>query len=337
VSDGLVVAGHVATRRPANSCRSPLPLNRQLSTTPCPGLAAASWGASAQPPPLGTPPQRCPCSALARRACDREAAAEGHLSELSGIGGKAPGAADRAGPAAALRDLAGAEPEQLADGPWRCTGEQHRRRSPPAWLAQAGCSSLGTAALRLEASPGPGRPEGGPPGLLLLTTSKSDPRWPATTSLHGFLRIKRQADGSCRPQTEGSSNRLPVLRGCMEHGGKPGSWQGCAVLLEYASAGPLLHYGETETVSLCRGCAHAAGGSGAEVQPLRGRMIDLPQKRSARHWLIAVSRLRPSRRWQLAGLPLGQKAWTLGPAACSWWRQCAAMAATPVAAAVTTC
>ncbi|MCT0202951.1 TM0106 family RecB-like putative nuclease [Synechococcus sp. CS-602] len=303
VSHGLVVAGHGRHQE-----REQLPLtaalNRQLDDA-LPRLAAEL--ASAQPPPLVNDRRKCVLCSW-RGACDREAAAEGHLSEVSGIGGKRRELLIELG-LQRLSDLAGAEPEQLADA-LEVHGEQHREIAAQL-VAQARVQQQGTP-VRLEASPALADLERAPGLLLYDIESDPDAR---DDFLHGFLRIKRQADGSWPTTTEGSQY-LPVL-GLHEHG-EARLWQRLRLLLDRHPGWPLLHYGETESVSLCR-LAQRQGEAEREVQALRGRMIDL-HKRVRRHWLMPVSSygLKAVASW--LGFRWGQKG-VDGARCLLWWRQ----------------
>jgi len=107
--------------------------------------------------------------------------------------------------------------------------------------------------------------------------------------------------------TEGSQY-LPVL-GAQKNTAKPGS-QRLRLLASSPSGWPLLHYGETNSVSLAAG--PAAGEAEREVQGAARPMIDL-HKRVRRQLADGrVSSLRPSRRlascWASAGARRGDGA-----------------------------
>ena len=120
VSEALVLAGS-GTRLQRESLALGPGLQHQLDEA-LPRLARDLTPGSA-PPPLVNDRKKCTLCSW-RTLCDQEAAAEGHLSEVSGIGGKRRDLLLGLG-ITSLPQLAAAEPEELAAA-LEAHGEQHR-------------------------------------------------------------------------------------------------------------------------------------------------------------------------------------------------------------------
>ena len=110
-----------------------------------------------EPPPLVNDRKKCTLCSW-RTLCDETAAAEGHLSEVSGVGGKRRDMLLELG-VRSLPELATAEPEQLADA-LAVHGEQHREVA--AQLVAQAQVQAGGAGGSLERRPaGAGQGAGG--------------------------------------------------------------------------------------------------------------------------------------------------------------------------------
>ena len=146
------------------------------------------------PPPLVSDRKKCTLCSW-RDLCDGEARQQGHLSEVSGIGGKRREMLVEAG-ITSLADLAAADPLHLADA-LAAHGEQHREMAPQL-VAQALVQQRGQA-RRLHqgpALPEPALPELALPELarapgVLLYDIESDPD-ARDDFLHGLVRLRRQ-------------------------------------------------------------------------------------------------------------------------------------------------
>ena len=279
------------------------------------------------PPPLVSDRKKCTLCSW-RGLCDGEAMAEGHLSEVSGIGGKRRDLLVEFG-ITSLPQLAAAEPALLADA-LAVLGEQHREVAPQL-VAQARIQAEGTA--RRRGADGTPAAAGEPllaalpelrdaPGVLLYDI-ESDPD-ARDDFLHGVLRLPRQADGSWPPALLAGTGRRAVAGGnyqpllaMLEHG-EERLWQRLSRLLERYPDWPVLHYGETESLGLLR-LAERQGVGEVERRRLGARLIDVHQ-RLRRHWLLPVNSygLKAVAGWQ--GFRWSQKG-VDGARCLLWWRQ----------------
>ncbi|MFM7228019.1 MAG: TM0106 family RecB-like putative nuclease [Cyanobacteriota bacterium] len=270
-----------------------------------------------EPPELTSDRRKCVLCCW-RRSCDRVAEAEGHLSQVSGIGGKRReqlqtlGIVDRAA-------LAG------TDGPWLMDRlEQQGERRPELALeliAQARCQEQGRPE-RLD--PGDPLPElAGAPGVLIYDI-ESDPD-ARDDFLHGFLPLSRRLNGrwpqpgeTHGPKATGETvARFHPLLALQEHG-EARLWRRLRTLLQRYPSWPVLHYGETESINLLR-LAERQGASPSERQVLKDRLIDVHQ-RVRQHWLLPVNSYGLKAvagwrgfRWSQSGVD--------GARCLLWWRQ----------------
>ena len=261
--------------------------------------------AEATPPPLVNDRKKCTLCSW-RGPCDREAAAMGHLSEVSGIGGKRREMLLERG-VTNLPDLASRNPEQLAEE-LAVYGEQHREIAAEL-VAQARVQATGIP-QRLGA--GPVLPElAQAPGVLLYDI-ESDPD-ARDDFLHGFLVLEADGGGGWKEQ----SWRYQPLLALQEHG-EQRLWQRLKRFLDRYPDWPVLHYGETEVIGLVR-MAQRQGASEVELQRLRGRMLDV-HARLRSHWRLPVSSygLKAVAGW--LGFTWSQKG-VDGARCLLWWRQ----------------
>ncbi len=266
-----------------------------------------------EPPPLVSDRKKCTLCSW-RGACDRVAAAEGHLSEVSGIGGRRRELLLALG-ITSLGQLAAADPDRLAEDLAE-HGEQHREVAPKL-VAQARVQSEGHP-RRTEADPSPALPElAEAPGVLLYDI-ESDPD-ARDDFLHGLVRLERGADGRwpAAPAPGESLGTYQPLMALQEHG-EARLWQRLSSLLARYPGWPVLHYGETESIALLR-LAERQGASERERERLRARLVDVHQ-RLRRHWLLPVNSygLKAVAGW--LGFTWSQKG-VDGARCLLWWRQ----------------
>ncbi len=260
------------------------------------------------PPPLVSDRKKCTLCSW-RGLCDREAVAEGHLSEVSGIGGKRRELLVALG-ITSLPQLAASDPDQLADE-LAAHGEQHREVAPQL-VAQARVQAAGQPR---RTAPGSALPElASAPGVLLYDI-ESDPD-ARDDFLHGLLRLERLPEGGWPSSAAGTGRYHPLL--ALQEHGEARLWARMRALLERYSDWPVLHYGETESLALLR-MAERQGAGEAERSRLRGRLVDVHQ-RLRRHWLLPVNSygLKAVATW--LGFHWSQKG-VDGARALLWWRQ----------------
>jgi len=227
-----------------------------------------------QPPALAADRRKCTLCSW-RESCGRVAAADGHLSEVSGIGAKRREMLQELG-IHGLNDLASANPERLAVQMERF-GEQHGDVAG-ALVAQAMAQRDGLVE-RLDSSlalPELQRAQG-----VLLYDIESDPD-ARHDFLHGFLRLPRQSDGGW----DLAATTYHPLLVLAEHG-EQRSWLRLQRLLNRYEGWPILHYGETETLSLRR-LAQRQGASDAQLRRLKRSLIDV-HARIRSHWRLPLS------------------------------------------------
>ncbi|MGC6482555.1 MAG: TM0106 family RecB-like putative nuclease [Synechococcus sp.] len=227
-----------------------------------------------QPPALAADRRKCSLCSW-RGLCDAEAAAEGHLSEVSGIGAKRREMLQDLG-IQGLHELAAADPVGLADQLERF-GEQHGAMAAPL-VAQARAQRDGCVE-RLSSSPA--LPELGDAQGVLLYDIESDPD-ARDDFLHGFVILPRAVDGSW----DLSRARYHPLLVLQEHG-EPHCWQRLRRFLGHYVDWPILHYGETESLALKR-MAQRQGASERERAALQRRLVDV-HARLRRHWRLPLS------------------------------------------------
>jgi uncharacterized protein len=269
--------------------------------------------ARVQPPPLVADRKKCVLCSW-RGLCDREAAAQGHLSEVSGIGGRRREMLLALG-ITSLAELAGSDPQQLA-ADLAVHGDQHGEVA--AQLVAQARVQAGGRPRRLDAGaaadPLPELRQA--PGVLLYDI-ESDPD-ARDDFLHGFVVLPRAAAGAWpgSPPAEGTWRYQPLL--ARHDHGEGRLWQRLQRLLARYPDWPVLHYGETEAIALVR-LAGRQGAREAELAALRARLVDV-HARVRRHWQLPVSSYGLKAvaswvgfRWSQTGVD--------GARCLLWWRQ----------------
>jgi uncharacterized protein len=310
VPQGLVVAGG-DSRLERESVALGDSLQRQLDES----LARlAADLARPEPPPLVSDRKKCTLCCW-RGLCDEAAAAEGHLSEVSGIGGKRRELLLALG-ITSLAELAAVDPERLA-ADLAADGEQHREVAGQL-VAQARVQAHGAPWRRGEPGTTPLPELEAAPGVLVYDI-ESDPD-ARDDFLHGLLRLRRRPDGSWPDAAEaarGAAAGYQPLLALQEHG-EARLWARLERLLRRYPDWPVLHYGETEAIGLLR-LAERQGVGEAERERLRARLVDVHQ-RLRRHWLLPVNSygLKAVASW--LGFAWSQKG-VDGARCLLWWRQ----------------
>ncbi|MFM7677133.1 MAG: TM0106 family RecB-like putative nuclease, partial [Synechococcus sp.] len=192
-------------------------------------------------------------------------------------------------------------------------GEQHREVAATL-VAQARVQASGRPE-RLD--PGEALPElRRAPGVLLYDI-ESDPD-ARDDFLHGFVVLPRgDAGADPWPADGGSGARYRAVLALQEHG-EARLWLRLQRLLARYPGWPLLHYGETEAISLVR-LAQRQGASEGEVLQLRSRLVDV-HARLKRHWRLPVNSygLKAVAAWR--GFRWSQNG-VDGARCLLWWRQ----------------
>ncbi|MFL0740369.1 MAG: TM0106 family RecB-like putative nuclease, partial [Prochlorococcus sp.] len=257
------------------------------------------------PPPLVADRRKCKLCSW-RGVCDAVASAEGHLSEVSGIGSRRRQMLQELG-ILGLQDLAAADPGDLGSRLERF-GEQHGEVAHQL-VAQARvqrdgrCERLDSSLALPELINAPG---------VLLYDIESDPD-ARDDFLHGFVRLSRRLDGSWDLKGAKYHPFLVIY----EHG-EASCWQRLQRMLNNYPDWPVMHYGETESLNLLR-MAQRQGAADVELAALRARLIDV-HERVRGHWRLPLNSygLKSVASWldfcwQQVGVD--------GARALLWWRQ----------------
>ncbi len=259
---------------------------------------------SEKAPPITSDRRKCTVCSW-RGVCNAEAAEEGYLSEVSGIGARREQILQGLG-ITSLNDLAESNPFDLSKS-LEEFGEQHCDIAMPL-VAQAKaqrdrcCERLTTSIALPELTKAPG---------VLLYDIESDPD-AHDDFLHGFIHLKHNNNNW---DLQGAKYH-PMLM-LYEHGEEL-AWKRLKRKLSFYSDWPILHYGETEALSLCR-IAQRQGADDAEIKALKSRLIDL-HALVKRHWRLPLNSygLKVVAGW--VGFQWSQIG-ADGARALLWWRQ----------------
>ncbi len=258
-----------------------------------------------EPPPLTSDRKKCSICSW-RVVCNLEAKQKGHLSEVIGVGAKRKEMLQNIG-VKNIKDLANSDVSNLEQS-LKKFGEQHGHVAKK--LIEQAKVQVDKIPKRIEKSYA--LPELiDCPGVLIYDI-ESDPDQ-KEDFLHGFLCLRRIENGDWDLQ---NSTYHPILT--LPERGEVNAWKRVSKKLDSCKDWPILHYGETELITLC---------SLAKRQKIEEEEIDLISKR----FIDIQSRLRKS--WHLPTNSYGLKAvanWTgfewrqkgaEGATALLWWRQ----------------
>lgn len=256
-------------------------------------------------PPLASDRRKCSLCSW-RGVCNAEARSVGHLSEVSGIGSKRREMLLELG-IDGLNALADADPHHLGKQLQRF-GDQHGAVAAPL-VAQARAQRDGQAE---PLSSSPPLPELINAKGVLLYDIESDPD-ARDDFLHGFVCIPRDSNGRWALEL---AVYHPLLM-LQEHG-EGRCWQRIQRFLKRYEDWPVLHYGETESLALCK-MAKRQGVSDVELHALQRRLVDV-HARLRSHWRLPLNSYGLKAvahwlgfRWSQVGVD--------GARALLWWRQ----------------
>ncbi len=259
----------------------------------------------AEPPPLTTDRRKCSLCSW-RNICNLEAAEKGLLSEVSGIGSKREAILKEIG-VNRINDLAEANPDQLQTR-LKKFGVQHVEVTHEL-IAQAR-SQRGGYYERLEDGPALSEIKNAPGILIYDIESDPDDR---DDFLHGFLTLKRSNNGSWDVK---NTKYHPLLM--LSKDGEAFAWRRIKRKLNLYQNWPILHYGETEPLTITR-MANRQGVKKEEIDILNTRFIDIHSK-IRKYWRLPLN----SYGLKAVAGSLGFK-WRQekadGAQALLWWRQ----------------
>tara|TARA_B100000029_G_scaffold7807_1_gene8239 strand:- start:4564 stop:6027 length:1464 start_codon:yes stop_codon:yes gene_type:complete len=230
-----------------------------------------------EPPPIISDRRKCTICSW-RVVCNSEAAANGYLSEVSGIGPKRQQIMEELG-IKKIQDLAKINPDELSNG-LKNFGGQHKDIAHKL-ISQARCQETNHE-VRLNSNPVFPELENAPGVLLYDIESDPDAR---DDFLHGFIRLNRKSNGEW--DLKGAKYQ-PILA-LREHG-KDYCWGRLSKKLNHFKDWPILHYGETESISLLN-LAKLQDTNEEELSALKSRLIDV-HYRLRKHWLLPVNSYR---------------------------------------------
>ncbi len=258
-----------------------------------------------EPPPLTLDRRKCSLCSW-RGLCNIEAATTGNLSEVSGIGSKRKQILQEVG-ISKVHELAIADPIALGNS-LQNFGEQHGQIAEQL-VAQAKVQDKGLTERINYAEAIPELKQA--PGVLVYDI-ESDPDI-HDDFLHGFIRLNREANG----QWDLKRAKYHPILALHEHG-KAICWKRLKKKLSIYKDWPVLHYGETEEISLIR-LAQKQGTNEKELKELKHRFIDI-HARLRMHWRLPLNNygLKVVANW--TGFEWRDKG-VDGARALLWWRQ----------------
>ncbi len=260
---------------------------------------------SKTPPPITSNRKKCTICSW-RKDCDAVAIKEGHLSEVSGIGSKRELLLNKIG-INNIEDLAKIRPYKLKEKLEKF-GTQHSDISKQIILQSQ--SQKTNKAIKLN--PGIALNKLKEAKDVLIYDIESDPDI-KHDFLHGFIRVPNHLSNEINHKKIKYS---PLLN--LEKDTESSLWERIKRKINHHKDIPILHYGETEPISLLK-LGLRQGASSNEIDALKKRFIDI-------HFLIRESWCLPVRNYGLKSIAefIGfewEQANTDGARALLWWRQ----------------
>ena len=260
---------------------------------------------SNKPPPLTSDRRKCSLCCW-RGLCNLEAAQQEDLGEVSGIGSKRKKILHELG-IKKIHELANTNPITLSNS-LEAFGEQHRQIAHQL-VSQAKAQHSGLKERLKFSSSLPELIHA--PGVLLYDI-ESDPD-ARDDFLHGFICLYRRTNGLWDLKR---ARYQPILA-LYEHGSEL-CWRRLKRKLNFYKDWPVLHYGETEAISLLR-LAKQQGVKKKDLDKLSHRLINV-HERLRMHWRLPVNSygLKTVANW--TGFQW-EKQGADGARALLWWRQ----------------
>ena len=251
-------------------------------------------------------PNRRKCSICDwKGVCDSEANSLGHLSEISGVGAKRIELLKNLG-IDNLEDLSISNPIKLKEDLGHPHGEIAHQ------IVEQALVQFNKNKKRLN-------PNHALPELLfakgvILYDIESDPD-AHHDFLHGLIIIKRNHNGIWDIKR---ANYQPMLTLSYNQAEDSLIWKRIKRKLNYYKGWPIIHYGETEYLSLYR-LAKRNHATDPELKELKDRFIDI-HSRIKRNWLLPINNYGLKSVANLIGFKWSQEG-VDGPQALLWWRQ----------------
>ena len=258
-----------------------------------------------EPPPLTSDRKKCTLCAW-QNLCNHEAKREGHLSEVSGVGGKRRQMLQELG-INGIEELASSNPILLSKN-LKKFGEQHSTIAEEI-ITQAKCQRDGSPRRICTKN---SLPElFNVPGILIYDI-ESDPD-EGEDFLHGFLCIHSKND--CKWDIQGAKYH-PILITQKEN--EKVSWRRLQKKFNSYKNWPILHYGETELLVIKR-LAKKQGLEEKEINQLLARFIDI-HARLRESWKLPINSYSLKKVANWIGFQWTQNR-VNGAKALLWWRQ----------------
>ena len=255
-------------------------------------------------PPLTSNRRKCAICSW-KNLCDSASKYEGHLREVSGIGAKRLGILKGLG-INNLQALSATNPNKLKESLGVPHGEVAHQ------IVQQALVQLKKKELRINSSEP--LPELHLAKGVLLYDIESDPDM-HHDFLHGFVRVQHKIDGTWEIK---ESKYQPMLTLSNNAINERMIWKRLKRKLEYYIDWPILHYGETESLSLYK-LAKRQNASDEELHMIKNRCIDI-HARLTKHWQLPINNYGLKSvsnfidfKWSQEGVD--------GPKALLWWRQ----------------
>ena len=255
-----------------------------------------------EPPPISSNKRKCSICTW-KNVCKSTSISEGHLSEVSGLGGKRISMLKEIG-INTLKDLAHSDPIKLKED----LKHPHNIIAPQ--IINQALIQLNKTKKRLK--PYPALPELNELKGVFLYDIESDPD-SKHDFLHGFIRLSRMNNGEWNLE---EANYQPLLN--LENNNEEFIWKRIKKKLAAHPSFPILHYGETESIYIYK-LAQRNKCTESELNSIRNRFIDI-HLRIKENWLLPINNYSLKTVANYIGFHWEQKG-VDGSNALLWWRQ----------------